>query len=118
MFLFVILFGLSGLSRLHPEPDPRGSRPWGCSTDDAVAYGIKSTASVGTSAAIVMVGVFSIFGTLSFLFLKGSASASRPQSIDATIVRAVLLPAAMKLLGDANWYLPKWLDWPPDAAPG
>ena len=64
-----------------------------------------------TSAAIVMVGVFSIFGTLSFLFLKefgvGLAAAVL---IDATIVRAVLLPAAMKLLGDANWYLPKWLE--------
>jgi len=86
----------------------------GMSTDDAVAYGIKSTASVVTSAAIVMVGVFSIFGTLSFLFLKefgiGLAAAVL---IDATIVRAVLLPAAMKLLGDANWYLPKWLDWLP-----
>ena len=61
-----------------------------------------------------MVGVFSIFGTLSFLFLKefgiGLAAAVL---IDATIVRAVLLPAAMKLLGDANWYLPKWLDWLP-----
>ena len=84
------------------------------STDDAVAYGIKSTASVVTSAAIVMVGVFSIFGTLSFLFLKefgvGLAAAVL---IDATLVRAVLLPAAMKLLGDANWYMPRSLEWLP-----
>jgi RND superfamily putative drug exporter len=67
-----------------------------------------------TSAALVMVGVFSIFGTLSFLFLKefgiGLAVAVL---LDATLVRAVLLPAAMKLLGDANWYLPRWLDWLP-----
>jgi RND superfamily putative drug exporter len=86
----------------------------GMSTNDAVAYGIKSTASVVTSAALVMVGVFSIFGTLSFLFLKefgvGLAAAVL---IDATLVRAVLLPAAMKLLGEANWYLPRWLEWLP-----
>ena len=65
-------------------------------------------------AAIVMVGVFSIFATLQFMFLKqfgvGLAAAVL---IDATIVRAVLLPATMKLLGDWNWYLPKWLEWLP-----
>jgi uncharacterized membrane protein YdfJ with MMPL/SSD domain len=114
IFLFVILFGLSMdyhvfiLSRIREAYDR------GMSTEDAVAHGIKSTASVVTSAAIVMVGVFSIFGTLSFLFLKqfgiGMAIAVL---IDATIVRAVLLPAVMKLLGDANWYLPKWLQWMP-----
>jgi RND superfamily putative drug exporter len=86
----------------------------GMSTDDAVAYGIKSTASTVTSAAIVMVGVFSIFGTLSFLFLKEfGVGLAVAVAIDATIVRAVLLPAAMKLLGEANWYLPAWLEWLP-----
>jgi uncharacterized membrane protein YdfJ with MMPL/SSD domain len=119
MFLFVILFGLSMdyhvfiLSRIREAYDR------GMSTEDAVAHGIKSTASVVTSAAIVMVGVFSIFGTLSFLFLKefgiGLAAAVL---IDATIVRAVLLPAVMKLLGDANWYLPRWLDWLPHVRHG
>src|SRR3712207_9289661 len=83
----------------------------GMSTEDAVAHGIKSTASVVTSAAIVMVAVFSIFGTLTFIDMKqmgvGLAAAVL---IDATIVRAVLLPAAMKLLGDWNWYLPKKLE--------
>src|SRR4029078_1161650 len=78
---------------------------------EAVAYRIKRTAAVVTSAAIVMVGVFSIFGTLSFLFLKefgiGLAAAVL---IDATIVRAVLLPPARKLRGDANGSRPKWLD--------
>ena len=59
---------------------------------------------------MVMVGVFSIFGTLSFLFLKEfGVGLAVAVLIDATLVRAVLLPAAMKLLGDANWYLPKWL---------
>jgi uncharacterized membrane protein YdfJ with MMPL/SSD domain len=84
-------------------------------TEDAIAYGIKTTAGVVTSAAIVMVFVFSIFGTLSLIMMKqfgvGLATAVL---IDATIVRAVLLPATMKLLGDWNWYLPRWLEWLPE----
>jgi uncharacterized membrane protein YdfJ with MMPL/SSD domain len=92
-------------------------------TEDAIAHGIKSTAGVVTSAAVVMVFVFSIFGTLSLIMMKqfgvGLATAVL---VDATIVRGVLLPAAMKLLGDWNWYLPRWLEWLPklrlDAAPG
>jgi uncharacterized membrane protein YdfJ with MMPL/SSD domain len=86
----------------------------GATTEEAIAHGIKSTAGVVTSAAIVMVGVFAIFGTLSMLLFKqfgvGLATAIL---IDATIVRAVLLPASMKLLGDWNWYLPRWLQWLP-----
>src|SRR5437868_14259687 len=90
----------------------------GASMDDAIADGIKSTAGVVTSAAIVMVAVFSIFATLSMLFFKqfgvGLAAAIL---IDATIVRGVLLPATMKLLGDRNWYLPGWLQWLPRIEP-
>jgi uncharacterized membrane protein YdfJ with MMPL/SSD domain len=114
IFLFVILFGLSMdyhvfiLSRIREAFD-RGMK-----TEDAVAHGIKTTAGVVTSAAVVMVGVFSIFATLPILDMKelgiGLAAAVL---IDATIVRAVLLPAAMKLLGDWNWYLPSWLGWLP-----
>jgi uncharacterized membrane protein YdfJ with MMPL/SSD domain len=82
--------------------------------DDAIAHGIKTTAGVVTSAAIVMVAVFSIFATLSMLMFKqfgiGLAAAIL---IDATIVRGVLLPATMKLLGERNWYLPRWLEWLP-----
>jgi len=115
IFLFVILFGLSMDYHVFIISRIREAHDRGMSTDDAVSYGIKSTASVVTSAAIVMVGVFSIFGTLSFLFLKqfgiGLAIAVL---LDATIVRAVLLPAAMKLLGEANWYLPSWLRWMPE----
>ena len=89
----------------------------GLKTEDAVAYGIKTTAGVVTSAAVVMVGVFAIFVTLPILDMKemgiGLAAAVL---IDATIVRAVLLPATMKLLGDWNWYLPNWLDWLPARA--
>ena len=114
LFLFVILFGLSMdyhvfiLSRIREAVD-RGE-----STDDAVAHGIRSTAGVVTSAAMVMVAVFAIFATLSSIEFKmmgvGLAAAIL---IDATLVRAVLLPAAMKLLGDWNWYLPSWLEWLP-----
>jgi uncharacterized membrane protein YdfJ with MMPL/SSD domain len=114
LLLFVILFGLSMdyhvfiLSRIRETFD-RGK-----SMDEAVSYGIKSTAGVVTSAAIVMVAVFAVFATLSWPFFKqfgiGLATAIL---IDATIVRAVLLPASMKLLGDWNWYLPKWLEWLP-----
>jgi uncharacterized membrane protein YdfJ with MMPL/SSD domain len=114
LFLFVILFGLSMdyhvfiLSRIREAVDG------GMNTDEAVAFGIKQTAGVVTSAALVMVAVFSIFGTLSMIEFKmvgvGLATAVL---IDATIVRGVLLPAAMKLLGDRNWYLPKRLDWLP-----
>jgi RND superfamily putative drug exporter len=114
LFLFVVLFGLSMdyhvfiLTRIREAFD-RG-RP----TEDAVSHGIKSTAGVVTSAAIVMISVFAIFATLSLLIFKelgiGLAVAVL---IDATIIRGVLLPAAMKLLGDWNWYLPKWLEWLP-----
>ena len=114
VFLFVILFGLSMdyhvfiLSRIREAYD-RGMK-----TEDAVAHGIKTTAGVVTSAAFVMVFVFSIFGTLSLVMMKqfgvGLAAAVL---IDATLVRGVLLPATMKLLGDWNWYLPRWLGWLP-----
>ncbi len=117
LLLFVILFGLSMdyhvfvLSRIRERFDS------GESMDAAVAHGIKSTAGVVTSAAIVMVAVFAIFATLSMLFFKqfgvGLAAAIL---IDATIVRAVLLPATMKLLGKWNWYLPSWLRLMPLAA--
>jgi uncharacterized membrane protein YdfJ with MMPL/SSD domain len=86
----------------------------GMKTEDAVAHGIKTTAGTVTSAAVVMVAVFGIFATLSYLDFKmmglGLATAIL---IDATIVRAVLLPATMKLLGDWNWYMPTWLEWLP-----
>jgi uncharacterized membrane protein YdfJ with MMPL/SSD domain len=87
----------------------------GMSTEDAVAHGIKTSAGVVTSAAIVMVGVFSIFGTLQFMFLKQfGVGLAIAVVLDATIIRGVLLPASMKLLGDWNWYLPNWLQWLPD----
>jgi uncharacterized membrane protein YdfJ with MMPL/SSD domain len=114
LLLFVILFGLSMDYHVFIISRIREAFDRGAKTDDAVAQGIKSTAGVVTSAAIVMVFVFAVFGTLSWPFFKqfgvGLAAAIL---IDATIVRAVLLPATMKLLGDWNWYLPSWLEWLP-----
>jgi RND superfamily putative drug exporter len=82
--------------------------------DEAISHGIKSTAGVVTSAAIVMVAVFAVFATLSWPFFKQfGVGLSAAILIDATIVRAVLLPASMKLLGEWNWYLPSWLQWLP-----
>ena len=114
LFLFVILFGLSMdyhvfiISRIREAVDG-GER-----TEDAVAHGIKATAGVVTSAAMVMVGVFSIFATLSLIeFKQMGVGLAVAIALDATLVRAVLLPAAMKLLGERNWYLPRQLSWLP-----
>ncbi|MBE2316698.1 MMPL family transporter [Solirubrobacter sp. CPCC 204708] len=114
LFMFVILFGLSMdyhvfiLSRIREAFD-RGE-----STEDAVAHGIKATAGVVTSAAIVMVAVFAIFATLSMIeFKQMGVGLAVAILLDATLVRAVLLPAAMKLLGERNWYLPRGLRWLP-----
>jgi RND superfamily putative drug exporter len=114
LLLFVILFGLSMDYHVFIVSRIREAYDRGASMDDAIADGIQSSAGVVTSAAIVMVAVFSIFATLSMLMFKqfgvGLAVAIL---IDATLVRAVLLPATMKLLGDRNWYLPGWLEWLP-----
>jgi uncharacterized membrane protein YdfJ with MMPL/SSD domain len=114
LFMFVILFGLSMDYHVFILSRVRESYDRGMKTEDAVAHGIKTTAGVVTSAAVVMVGAFAIFATLPIIDMKemgvGLAAAVL---IDATIVRAVLLPATMKLLGDWNWYLPKWLEWLP-----
>ena len=114
IFLFVVLFGLSMdyhvfiLSRVREAVDK------GMTTEQAVSHGIRSTAGTVTSAAAIMVVVFSIFGSLGQVSMKeigiGLAVAVL---LDATIVRAVLLPASMKLLGEWNWWLPKPLHWLP-----
>jgi uncharacterized membrane protein YdfJ with MMPL/SSD domain len=119
LFLFVVLFGLSMdyhvfiLTRIREAFD-RGRR-----TEDAVAHGIKTTAGVVTSAAAVMIAVFAVFATLSLLIFKQlGVGLAVAVLIDATIIRGLLLPATMKLLGDWNWYLPKWLEWLPHVGPG
>jgi RND superfamily putative drug exporter len=114
LFLFVILFGLSMDYHVFVLSRVREAVDRGMSTDNAVAHGIKSTAGIITSAAAVMVITFGMFATGSDQAMKqmgiGLAAAIL---IDATIVRAVLLPATMKLLGKRNWYLPKGLHWLP-----
>jgi RND superfamily putative drug exporter len=118
LFLFVILFGLSMdyhvfiLSRVKELHDA------GASTEDAVRLAITRTASTVTSAAIIMVAVFGLFGTLSLIqFEQMGFGLAVAVLLDATIVRGVLLPAAMRLLGEWNWYLPTWLEWLPTFSP-
>jgi uncharacterized membrane protein YdfJ with MMPL/SSD domain len=116
LFLFVVLFGLSMDYHVFILSRVREAVDGGMRTEDAVRYGITVTAGVVTSAALVMVGVFSLFGSLSSLELKqAGVGLATAVLIDATIVRAVLLPATMKLLGDHNWYLPGWLQRLPHA---
>jgi uncharacterized membrane protein YdfJ with MMPL/SSD domain len=114
IFMFVILFGLSMDYHVFILSRVREAYDRGMSTADAVEHGIATTAGVVSSAALVMVGAFAVFALMPILDMKemgiGLAAAVL---IDATIVRAVLLPATMKLLGDWNWYLPKWLEWLP-----
>jgi RND superfamily putative drug exporter len=114
LFLFVVLFGLSMDYHVFILTRIREAYDRGMSTEAAVSHGLRTTAGVVTSAAAVMVAVFAIFATLSFLEFKelgvGLATAIL---IDATIIRGVLLPATMKLLGERNWYLPRWLEWLP-----
>jgi uncharacterized membrane protein YdfJ with MMPL/SSD domain len=114
LFLFVILFGLSMdyhvfiLSRVKELYDG------GMSAPDAVRTAISTTAGTVSCAALVMVSVFAVFATLEFLdFKELGVGLAVGVLIDATIIRGVLLPASMRLLGDWNWYLPRWLEWLP-----
>ncbi|MEV7244870.1 MMPL family transporter [Streptomyces sp. NPDC093248] len=115
LFLFVILFGLSMDYHVFVVSRIREARLRGLGTRDAIQHGVVTTAGVVTSAAVIMVAVFAIFGTLSMQSMKqmgvGLAAAVL---IDATVIRGVLLPAVMALLGERNWYLPKWLHRLPD----
>jgi RND superfamily putative drug exporter len=114
LFLFSVLFGLSMdyevflLSRIREEYDKTHDNT------EAVAYGLRTTAGIITGAAIIMVVVFTGFalGRLGPLQQMGFGLAVAV-FMDATIVRTLLVPAGMRLLGDLNWYLPKWLEWLP-----
>ena len=96
------------LSRIKERYDLTGDN------DEAVAFGLRTTAGIITGAALIMVVVFTAFaaGSLSMMQQMGFGLAVAVL-MDATIVRSVLVPASMKLLGDRNWYLPKWLEWLP-----
>ena len=114
ILLFVILFGLSMDYHVFILSRVRESYDDGLPTQAAVEHGIKTTAGVVTSAAVVMVGVFSIFGVLqAMIFKQFGVGLAAAIMIDATLVRAVLLPASMSLLDRWNWYLPRWLEWLP-----
>src|SRR5215218_5080774 len=114
LFLFSVLFGLSMdyqvflLSRIRERYDH--SRD----TTDAVTYGVGSTARIITGAAVIIVAVFSGFarGDL-IMFQQMGFGVAVALLIDATLIRSVVLPSVMRLLGDWNWYLPRWLDWLP-----
>jgi RND superfamily putative drug exporter len=119
LFLFVILFGLSMDYHIFVVSRIREGRLAGMSTRAAIEHGITASAGVVSSAAFVMVAVFSIFALLSMIEFKqmgvGMAAAIL---IDATIVRAVILPSAMRLLGERNWWLPKPLRRMPSLSHG
>jgi putative drug exporter of the RND superfamily len=114
LFLFSVLFGLSMdyqvflLSRIAERHEVTGN------TTDAVTFGVGSTARIITGAALIIVAVFAGFarGDL-IMFQQMGFGVAVALLIDATIIRSVLLPSAMKLLGDWNWYLPRWLEWLP-----
>ncbi len=114
LFLFVVLFGLSMDYHVFILSRVREAFDRGLGAREAAAQGVRSTAGVVTSAALVMVAVFAIFGTLRLIEFKqlgvGLAAAIL---IDATVIRGVLLPATLALLGDRAWYLPRWLSWLP-----
>ena len=117
LFMFSILFGLSMdyhvflLSRIKEHFDVTGDNA------ESVAYGLRTTGSLITGAALIMLGVFGGFaaGRLAGLQQMGFGLAVAVL-MDATVVRTILVPAAMRLLGDKNWYLPSWLEWIPNVA--
>src|SRR3954452_16461343 len=118
LFLFVILFGLSMDYHVFIISRIREAVDGGMRTDEAVRHGIKSTAGGVTSAAVGMVSVFAIFATLRMTeFKQMGVGLAVAVLIDATLVRAVLLPSVMTLLGERNWYLPRRLRWLPRLDP-
>jgi len=115
LWTFSILFGLSMdyhvflLSRIRERFDRTGDNR------ESVAFGVRSTAGIITGAALIMAAVFMGVGLGELvMFQQMGFGLAVAVLLDATIVRAVLVPATMTLLGDANWYLPSWLEWLPD----
>ena len=114
LFLFSILFGLSMDYHMFIMSRIKEAYERGAGSDEAIAIGVKATAGTITSAAAIMVAVALVFAFLRDISIKqfgfGLAAAI---FIDATVIRSILLPASMKLLGEWNWYLPGWLQWLP-----
>jgi RND superfamily putative drug exporter len=114
LFMFVVLFGLSMDYHVFVVSGIREAHDRGMTTAQAVSSGIRSTAGVVTSAAVIMVAVFAVFGTLSMQdFKQLGVGLAVAILLDATLIRMVLLPSLMALIGDRNWYLPRWLAWVP-----
>jgi uncharacterized membrane protein YdfJ with MMPL/SSD domain len=114
LFLFAVLFGLSMDYHVFIVSRIKELADGGAGTEEAVARGIAGTAGTVTAAAAVMVAVFGVFATLSTVEIKQmGVGLAVAVLLDATVIRAVLLPATMKLLGRWNWYLPRWLGWLP-----
>ncbi|MET9504135.1 MMPL family transporter [Streptomyces sp. NPDC006259] len=110
LFVFVVLFGLSMDYHVFVVSRIREAYDRGASNRDAIAHGIRTTAGVVTSAGLIMVAVFAVFGTLEMQdFKQLGVGLAVAVLLDATLVRAVLLPSVMLLLGDANWAAPKFL---------
>jgi RND superfamily putative drug exporter len=114
LMMFSVLFGLSMdyhlflLTRIREEYDKTGDNT------EAVAYGLRTTAGIITGAAIIMVAVFTAFASGRIgAFQQMGFGLAVAVFMDATIVRTILVPATMRLLGDRNWYLPRWLQWLP-----
>ncbi|MGI5232487.1 MMPL family transporter [Actinoallomurus sp. CA-142502] len=119
LFVFVVLFGLSMDYHVFVVSRIREARDRGLRTPDAVAHGVRSSAGVVTSAAVIMVAVFAVFATLSMQDMKQmGVGLAVAVLLDATVVRAVLLPSVMALLGERNWYLPRWLGRLPQVSHG
>jgi RND superfamily putative drug exporter len=114
LFLFAVLFGLSMDYHVFIVSRIRELKDGGASTERAIRQGIRTTAGTVTAAAAVMVAVFAIFASLPTLDIKQmGVGLAVAVLLDATVIRGVLLPATMKLLGEWNWYLPRWLRWMP-----
>ena len=114
LFLFSVLFGLSMDYHVFIVSRIKELHDRGASTAEAVSRGIRTTAGTVTSAAAVMVAVFALFASLSALDIKQlGVGLAVAVLLDATVIRSVLLPATMTLLGEWNWYLPRWLGWLP-----
>ena len=115
IFLFSVLFGLSMdyqvflLSRIHERWSATGD------TTEAIVHGVASTARLITGAALIIIVVFTGFATGQLVaFQEMGFGIAIALALDATLVRLLLIPAAMRLLGERNWYLPRWLEWLPN----
>jgi uncharacterized membrane protein YdfJ with MMPL/SSD domain len=119
LFVMVILFGLSMDYHVFVVSRIREARDRGLTTAEAVRHGVRSTAGAVTSAAVIMVAVFAVFATLSMQDMKQmGVGLAVAVLLDATVIRTLLLPSLITLLGERTWYLPRRLGWLPRLSHG